>query len=188
MCSARAFAGQPFDHRGTTVQITPPRIQPGGPPVLIGGAVTASAHRAAELGDGFYACGADRLEMEALFEIHRADCMAAGRTPGRTLAFCGPLHIQVSEDPERTWSRLAPHAFGEMDFCAKWASEGLGETPFTSATERDVDDLMRGGLYRVLTPEDAISLGRELQAVGQPVMLAPLVCRRISAGRAWSCS
>nr|WP_232292102.1 LLM class flavin-dependent oxidoreductase [Frankia sp. QA3] len=60
----RAWSGEPFDHRGTTVRVTPVPVHQPGPPVLLGGSSPAAARRAAR--------GARRRRV-------RADRRTAGR-------------------------------------------------------------------------------------------------------------
>src|SRR5207244_596809 len=48
-----AFAGEPFEFRGRTVQITPQPYQSGGPSITLGGSSEPAARRAARIADGF---------------------------------------------------------------------------------------------------------------------------------------
>src|SRR5262245_31998273 len=53
----QAKSGEPFEHEGRRVQITPPPVTPGGPMVLWGGGSVAAARRAGRFGIGFLAQG-----------------------------------------------------------------------------------------------------------------------------------
>ena len=49
----KAWTGEPFEHEGRTVRVTPTPFQPGGPPITLGGSSEAAARRAARIGDDF---------------------------------------------------------------------------------------------------------------------------------------
>lgn len=64
----------------STAGIWPLPLQPGGPPVLVGGGVEASARRAARYGDGYYASSGYRFEQVAqLATIYRQALGAESR-------------------------------------------------------------------------------------------------------------
>ena len=48
-----AFTGEPFEHHGRWLQVTPAPTHPGGPPILLGGSTEPAARRAARMADGF---------------------------------------------------------------------------------------------------------------------------------------
>ena len=78
------FAGSLLTVRG---RVSPLPINPGGPPLWIGGRVRRSAERAARIGDGWYAATSYRLsEIERMARAYRSACAASGRQPGPVVA------------------------------------------------------------------------------------------------------
>jgi len=63
----------------------------------------------------------------------------------------------VSDDPERDWARIGPHALHESNDYGRWSS-GLRGAVFTEA--RDVDELRQRGEYLVLTPDECVEFAR----------------------------
>jgi alkanesulfonate monooxygenase SsuD/methylene tetrahydromethanopterin reductase-like flavin-dependent oxidoreductase (luciferase family) len=173
----QVFTGEPFKYRGATYSVTPAPATPGGPPLLIGGTVAASARRAARIGDGLQVPGGSREHVAELFRIYREECRRLGKPPGPTYSLGGPLHLQLSMDPDRTWHQLAAHASFELDFYARWAAQDAADMcgPFNESIDARVEVIRAGGLYRVVTPEEAVRLCRELAADGVRLLFCPLV-------------
>ena len=161
----QAWRGEPFVYRGRTVLVRPRPWQPGGPPLLLGGATPAAARRAAELGDGFVP------GIAGLYEIYANACAARGRTAARPAAF-GPMALFVSKDPETTWQRIGPHVLHETNCYARWYDEGRVRGPY--AHYESIESLRATGLYQVLTPDECIALVRGLGPGGQ-LFVHPLV-------------
>ncbi len=149
----QAWSGEPFAYRGTTVTVTPKPWRSGGPPLLLGGATPLAARRAARCGDGFVP------GMMGLWETYAASCAELGRQAGAEPVF-GPLAIFVSEDPESTWQRIAPHAMHETNCYARWYREGGVPGPYGHFDSADA--LRASGLYQVLTPEQCLGLAHAL--------------------------
>jgi alkanesulfonate monooxygenase SsuD/methylene tetrahydromethanopterin reductase-like flavin-dependent oxidoreductase (luciferase family) len=163
------FTGEPFDYRGRRVHVTPVPAQKGGPPIYVGGAVPASARRAARLGDGFF----PTIYTPDLAQLYRDECLRLGKEPGPIFDITGPLYVHVSHDPEMVWDRIAPHVLHEMNQYGKWASEADANNPFQPVD--DITALRESGLYRVVTPDECVELLLEQDAAGRLVMLSPLV-------------
>lgn len=97
-----------FSHEGQSyrfpeVSCTPLPVQPGGPPLLVGGMGTAALRRAAQRGDGWHAVGAD---VDTLREARtRLDefAWAADRDPKEIIM---STSAGVSRDPDRAVARL----------------------------------------------------------------------------------
>jgi alkanesulfonate monooxygenase SsuD/methylene tetrahydromethanopterin reductase-like flavin-dependent oxidoreductase (luciferase family) len=154
----QAWRGEPFACRGTTVQITPRPWQPGGPPLLLGGATALAARRAARCGDGFVP------GVMGLWDTYAQACRELGKDAGPEPVF-GPLAIFVSEDPDATWGRIAAHALHETNCYARWYREGGIAGPYGHCASADA--LRATGLYQVLTPAQCIELARALGPEGQ---------------------
>lgn len=154
----QAWRGESFEYRGRTVRVTPRPWQPAGPPLLLGGATPLAARRAARCGDGFVP------GVAGLYEIYAATCASLGKPCAPAPVF-GPMAIFVSEDPEGTWRRIAPHALHETNSYARWYAEGAIPGPYGHFD--DADSLRATGLYQVLTPAQCIDLAHRLGSRGQ---------------------
>jgi hypothetical protein len=78
------------------------------------------------------------------------------------------MFVHVSDDPERDWGRIAPHALHEVNAYGAWA-KGNPDYPYQpvedAATLRDL------GTYLVLTPDECIAYARAHGGVSfKPVM------------------
>jgi alkanesulfonate monooxygenase SsuD/methylene tetrahydromethanopterin reductase-like flavin-dependent oxidoreductase (luciferase family) len=158
----KAWTGEPFEWRGRTFRVTPRPEPP--PTVFIGGSTPFAARRAARLRLGFFPAVTD----EALAEVYLAECKRLGfegfvQLPGR-LGF-----VHVSEDPERDWARIAPHALYDAQTYASW--QRPGQRSDVEVKARSADDLRKSVIYRVLTPEECVALARDEDRV----LLHPLM-------------
>lgn len=97
------FAHEGENYRFAELSCTPLPMQPGGPPLLVGGMNTAALRRAARRGNGWHAVGADldvlRDGRAKLDEFARS----AGRDPGEIVM---STSAGVSADPDRAVARL----------------------------------------------------------------------------------
>ncbi len=172
-----AFTQETFSCRGQQVSIHPRPVQPGGPPIFLGGGVPAAARRAARMADGFvpantrYALNEGK-SMPDLIELYKAECRALGHEPGRIVIDDGPAAVWITEDPERTWDILMPYLQFDQNAYISWMSETSDEHG-TGATAPAV--LKQSGHFRVVTPDEAIGLAKEIEAAGHVLMLAPLL-------------
>jgi len=146
----RAWTGEEFDYLGRTVRILPRPHTPGGPPIILGGTSAAAARRAAAIADGFMP-SAPRF-----FEIYRQELARLGKPvpPPITWSDLGAQFVHVSNDPERDWSRIAPHALHDMNEYGRWAPSNRD---YPHRVVRDLDDLRSTGRYLVLTPEQCVA-------------------------------
>src|SRR4051794_25423306 len=98
----KAWTGEPFEYRGTTVQVTPKPLTQPHPTLLVGGTSKPAARRAARLGLPM-STAANLPELEAYYY---EQCEAFG-----TQGFCAMppavfSHIFVHEDPDKAWAEL----------------------------------------------------------------------------------
>jgi alkanesulfonate monooxygenase SsuD/methylene tetrahydromethanopterin reductase-like flavin-dependent oxidoreductase (luciferase family) len=159
----KAWTGEPFEWRGRTIRVTPrPRSQP---MILLGGSTEKAARRAARLRTGFFpAVGDPRLA-----DAYREECARLGHDAGFVMLPGGPGFVHVSEDPERDWARIAPHALYDAQTYASWQTPGQRSSVHVEA--RTVEDLRRSGVYRVVTPEECV----ELAGTSGAIVLHPLM-------------
>ncbi len=153
----KAWSGEPFEHQGRTVRVTPMPLQEGGPPILLGGASGAAARRAARIADGFVPA------VPELYDEYRQACESMGKTaaPDRVIG-CGATFI--AEDPEAMWQQIAPHALYETNEYSRWYTEGGSSGPYQPIA--DAEQLRSMGLYRVFTPQECVEYIRGLGPQG----------------------
>jgi len=148
-----AWTGEPFEWRGRTVRVTPKPQSP--PMVLIGGSTAAAARRAARLRAGFFPAIGD----PKLAEVYNAECAKLGFSGGFVMLPGGPGFVHVSEDPERDWARIAPHALYDAQTYAAWQTPGQRSAMHVDA--QSIDDIRKSGVYRVVTPDECVALAQE---------------------------
>ena len=168
----QAWTGEPFDFRGTTVQVRPTPVQQPRPPIYIGGSTEASAYRAARLGDGYLPAGT------GLWEVYEAERQRLGLPVPPPPPRRGPLFLFVTEDAERDWEIVAPHVMYTSNSNAEWAKErGSGATPYPPVSS--IDDLKASPQFALVSPDECVELARGLghdaELTFQPLMggLAP---------------
>lgn len=169
----QAFTGEPFEYHGRTARVTPKPVQES-VPIYVGGAVPASARRAARFGDGFF----PTVATPEILQAYRDECVKAGREPGRLLTMLPPLFVHVAEDPDRAWAQIAPHAVYEMTEYGRWAAEsaaasGAMDSPYSEVP--DADALRAMGTHAVVTPDEAVALVRSAEQDGRLVNFKPMM-------------
>jgi alkanesulfonate monooxygenase SsuD/methylene tetrahydromethanopterin reductase-like flavin-dependent oxidoreductase (luciferase family) len=164
----QALTGEPFEHDGRSIRVTPPPVQQPRPPVMLGGSTPGAARRAARLGDGFMPAAPD----PALAEAYLAERARLGKERGDLTLASGPLFVHVADDPDAAWARIAPHALHEMNEYARWASLVPGSNPYVPIEDADI--LRTQGLYAVVTPDECVTLVEQTEP-GAKFILKPLM-------------
>ena len=167
----QAWSGEPFEWRGRTVRATP--APPSPPMVLIGGSTEKAARHAARLHAGFFPAIADA----ALAAAYEDECARQGFT-GFVVMPGGPGFVHVSNDPERDWARIAPHALYDAQTYAAW--QPPGQRSQVHVAGNTLDELRSSGVYRVVTPDECLALAEEYGRV----LLHPLM-GGLSPALAW---
>ena len=165
----RALHGERFEVNGRPVFVRPLPVQKPEDIILVGGGVAASAKRAARFGVGLGPMSAN------LIPIYEEECRKLGREPGLYFRPCHGLPgiIMLSDDPERTWALLEPHAFHVVSEYAKWAAqEPNSNSPFKGLTT--LAALRASGMFAVWTPDDLIANADKVEDRGTFVF-QPLV-------------
>lgn len=153
-----AWTGRPFEFRGRAVRVTPTPFQPGGPRISLGGSVEAAARRAARIADGFVP------SWPGVWDHYRDERVKLGH-PDPGPHFGGNTNfVHLSEDPDRDWELIAPHAMHESTaYGAHAAAAGTQGRGGGYRVPEHPDDLRKSGQYRVLTPGE---FAGELRAAG----------------------
>lgn len=149
----KAWTGQPFEWRGRTIRVTP--APPFPPMIMLGGSTEKAARRAAKLEMGFFPAVGDAR----LAEIYDEECRNRGFTGGFVSLPGGPGFVHVTEDPERDWEIIGPHALFDAQTYASWQTPGQRSEVHTEA--QTIEDVRRSGVFAVVTPEECIAMGRE---------------------------
>lgn len=164
----QAKTGEPFEHDGERVRLTPAPVTPGGPRVSWGGGSPAAARRAGRHGIDFFAQAGDT----GLESIYQDTARAHGHEPGwcflppRDL----PTAVFVADDLDRAWEELGPYLLHDA---RSYASFNEGNTQMASLSfSNNVDDLRaEDRSHRIVTVEQAVELAR----TGLPLNLHPLI-------------
>lgn len=151
----RARTGEPFEHRGHTLQVTPAPVTPGGPTVAWGGGSVAAARRAGRHGIGLFA----QRGTPAMREAYEEAARAAGHKPG--ICFLPqpdmPTTVFVSDDLDRAWDELGPYLMHDVRTYAAW--NPAKDTTASMSHATTVDELRRAeASHRVLTVDEAVAL------------------------------
>jgi alkanesulfonate monooxygenase SsuD/methylene tetrahydromethanopterin reductase-like flavin-dependent oxidoreductase (luciferase family) len=151
----QAWTGEPFEHRGRTVQVTPRPHRRRGPKLAMGGSSEAAARRAARLGVSF------RPSTNAVWETYRTERVELGGTDPGGFVGGDTTATFLATDVDATWDAIGPYLLHEANAYGAWAAAGGADTGYRQAT--DVDDLRASGQYEVVTPDDLV---RDLEAAG----------------------
>jgi alkanesulfonate monooxygenase SsuD/methylene tetrahydromethanopterin reductase-like flavin-dependent oxidoreductase (luciferase family) len=152
-----AFSGEPFSYEGKhfsfpELQVMPPPIRPGGPPIWIGGTAPAALDRAARLGDGFFASTDDEV-VGYLEACERHD------VPLQERRTCRTAWAVVTEDPERALAELGDHMLYQVNQYIEYGF--LKVAPY-----EDPKVLIEHGFYTFVDADGAIEYFTQSAAKG----------------------
>jgi alkanesulfonate monooxygenase SsuD/methylene tetrahydromethanopterin reductase-like flavin-dependent oxidoreductase (luciferase family) len=170
-----AFSGEPFDHDGRTVHVTPAPHRPGGPSIFLGGSSKPAAQRAARIADGFIPSVPD------VWTHYRDEVQELGGPDPGPCPIGSNQVVALAEDPERGWEQMAPFFLHENNAYGAWQAQSGVASPYESVA--DADELRATGRYRVVTPEAYVN---ELTASPSPYVTLHPMCGGMPIGLAWS--
>ena len=150
----QAWRGEPFAYRGTTVQVTPRPCTAPHPPLYLGGNSKVAVRRAARLRLPVWLAAALPDVVEHYYEqcrLHDWDGVAVTPEPGFA-------HHFIVEDPDRAWAELGHHLLHETTTYAGFSSPKRASAVRVAAPT--VEALRAHGMYRFLTPDEAVALAR----------------------------
>jgi alkanesulfonate monooxygenase SsuD/methylene tetrahydromethanopterin reductase-like flavin-dependent oxidoreductase (luciferase family) len=173
----RLWRGEEFEYEGRPVKVTPLPHTPGGPALMMGGGVAASARRAARLGLGMLAMGTD----PNLETIYREACEAEGVTPGICInpVDSGPMSAFVARDPDQAWEKWGPHLLHDAQAYAEWMGDDIESATKSIAGSVEALRAERGN-YQILSIDEAVE---EIRSRGV-IMTQPL-CGGMPIEYAW---
>jgi alkanesulfonate monooxygenase SsuD/methylene tetrahydromethanopterin reductase-like flavin-dependent oxidoreductase (luciferase family) len=170
-----AFAGEPFEFRGRTVQVTPAPYRPGGPSIMLGGSSEPAARRAARIADGFIPSVPD------VWDFYRDEVQRLGRPDPGPSPIGENRTVALAKDADAGWEQMAPFFLHETNAYGAWQAQDDIATPYR--TVDDIDQLRASGRYCVLTPDEFV---RELEAAPFPFAMLHPMCGGIPPELAWS--
>ena len=173
----RLWQGEEVEYEGRKAKVTPLPATPGGPTLMLGGGVAATAKRAARLGLGVLAMGTD----PNLETIYREACEAEGITPGVCInpVDSGPMSAFVARDPDAAWEKWGPHLLHDARAYAEWMGDDIDSATKSIAGSVEALRAERGN-YQILSVEEAI---QEIRTRGV-IMTQPL-CGGMPIDYAW---
>ena len=171
------LTGEPVDHGGRRIHVTPAPATAGGPYMLVAGGSKAAARRAAKFGLGFIS----QTDSPDLKEFYEAECRAHGREPG-VIQFPvpgAPTTVFVADDESAAWDELGPYLLHDAVTAASYRH---GDDSVASISRADTVTELRGaqGPYRIFTVDEAAAYIR----AGKPLPLLPL-CGGVPPEVAW---
>lgn len=149
----RALGGEPFEHDGRRIHVTPAPATAGGPRIAYGGQSVAAARRAGRFGLDFFA----QTDLPELEPAYRAAAEAAGHTPGScTLANPNaPATVFVADDVDAAWDELGPYLLHDAVMYAAW---NPGDSHTASLSRSTSVDALRAeqGAHRIFSVDEAV--------------------------------
>jgi alkanesulfonate monooxygenase SsuD/methylene tetrahydromethanopterin reductase-like flavin-dependent oxidoreductase (luciferase family) len=156
----KAWTGEPFEHRGEMVQVTPRPLQQPHPTIMVGGGGAAAARRAARLGFGMFPSTDD----PELYRAYKAECDRLGTTSGFVGRPSGPGTLFVADDPDRLWGHIGSYLLHDAVTYRSWQPDGQHSHVTADATS--VEELRTEGVYQILTPDECVAVAGEIGAFG----------------------
>ena len=123
----------------------------------MGGFAKAAARRAARLADGYIGTG----DMTDIYKPYCDELRALGKDPAQARVAGGMLWLVVANDPEKTWTEIAPHLQFQINVYAEWTKKaGIPGMPLVPPVP-NLEALKASGIFQVMTPDAAIKTIRE---------------------------
>jgi alkanesulfonate monooxygenase SsuD/methylene tetrahydromethanopterin reductase-like flavin-dependent oxidoreductase (luciferase family) len=164
----KAWTGEPFAYRGTTVRVTPrPFTQPH-PMVLLGGTSKPAARRAARFGLPMFAAA----HLPWLEAYYYEQCAEHGTQGFYMMPGEDTVMLHVAEDPDRAWAELGQYFLNEAATYSSWQTVDIKSAVHSHAGTPD--ELRAEGIYQVLAPDEVVARIEEAGAAAF-VNLHPLV-------------
>ncbi len=163
-----AKTGEPFEHDGRRIHVTPLPVTPGGPMVMWGGGSAAAARRAGRFGLGFLAQGGGP-------ELHD-EYERAARDSGHEPIMCylpskdSASAVFVAKDVDRAWDELGPYLMHDVTAYARW-NEGDDHTVSLSFVSNAEELRAENRSHRIVDVDEAVDLVRG----GSLLQLHPLI-------------
>jgi alkanesulfonate monooxygenase SsuD/methylene tetrahydromethanopterin reductase-like flavin-dependent oxidoreductase (luciferase family) len=164
----KAWTGEPFEYRGTTMRVTPRPVTQPHPTVLLGGTSKVALRRAARFGLPVFTAA----HMPELESYYYEQCKEHGTQGFLMMPGAETMMTFVTDDPDKAWAEHGKHFLHEASTYASWQTPDIRSAVHSHAT--DADSLRAEGIYRCVTPDELVD---ELKAAGDAAAcnLHPLV-------------
>jgi alkanesulfonate monooxygenase SsuD/methylene tetrahydromethanopterin reductase-like flavin-dependent oxidoreductase (luciferase family) len=149
----RALRGEPFEHGGRSIWVTPRPYGERGPTIAYGGGSPAAARRAARFGLDFLA----QTNGDELAEAYRSECERAGREPGALMLPdpSDPVTVFVADDVDAAWAEVGPYLLHDAVEYSRWNPTTDNIASISRGTT--IDELRaEAGAHRIMTVDEAI--------------------------------
>jgi len=173
----QAKTGEPFEHEGRRIHVTPPPVSPGGPAVMWGGGSIAAAKRAGRYGLGFFA----QSDRPGLLEAYQESCREHGHEPGMTMlpASDAATTMFVADDVDQAWDEIGEYILHDVKMYGDWNPGD--ETTASISHAQTVEELRATSpAHKIYSTDEAVELVRG----GGMLMLMPL-CGGLPPELAW---
>lgn len=175
----KAWTGEPFEHNGSRIRVTPVPLTRPHPRLAVGGGVKATARRAVKFG---LPLDIPRHDPD-LKRYYEELCAEAGLQPEVRMASVDDLPSAfIHEDPDRAWAELGQHFLWEAREYGQWATADMGSVMHLPGI-RTVEEVRASRRYLIVTPDDLIDLLTE-RGDGAAMTLYPL-CGGMPIDEAW---
>jgi alkanesulfonate monooxygenase SsuD/methylene tetrahydromethanopterin reductase-like flavin-dependent oxidoreductase (luciferase family) len=169
LAALRALWSGADGYEGETIScpgaIWPRPIQPGGPPLWVGGSIGRAMRRAAALGDAWYAGSSHHLS--AIAETvgrYRAALVEAGKDPATARVAANRSTI-IAETTARAWDEGAPYLEGILQTYRRLGSQLLGAGEQSTA-ETDILPRVADQVCLIGSPDDVSAQLEAYRAAG----------------------
>jgi len=175
----KAWTGEPFEHNGETIRVTPVPLTQPHPRLVVGGGVRATARRAV------------RFRLPLSIPAYRPEirdyylqlCREADLQPDLRMATTDDLPSAfIHEDPDRAWAELGRYFAWEAVEYAAWNGGGRRSVMHVDDVST-IDEIRRSNRYLIVTPDDLVEL---LVSRGpEAKMNLHLLCGGLPEDEAW---
>lgn len=172
-----ALKGEPFEHEGRRIHVTPAPVTPGGPRISWGGGTKAAARRAGRFGLDMFG----QIDRPGVREAYEAACREHGHEPGMCMlpSLDSVTTAFVADDVDRAWEEIGPYILHDVKMYGAWNPQQGASASISHA--QSVDELRaEQGAHRIYSVDEAIDLVKR----GVPLSLMPL-CGGIPPDIAW---
>ena len=163
-----AWSGEEFTYRNRKVRVTPTPLTPASGILFVGGSGRPAARRAARARSR----AASRRSPAGAAEVLRG---AMRRARHHTVHDHAPEKTTLTvlaEDPDKAWAELGHHLLHEAQRYQSWQTADIHSAVSSKAT--NVEELRAEGIYRILSPEQAIEVCKD-EGDFATMVLHPLV-------------
>lgn len=171
----KAWTAEPFDHKGTEVVVTPAPYTKPHPPLIIGGESKPAARRAARHNLPF-SPAAFLPELAAYYE---EQCALHGNPPINMQPPEDFAMFWLAEDPDKEWEEIGSYLLADAQMYQRWQTGTVRSAVYSES--KTVEELRAEGIYKIVTPEEAIGL---IKGGMWSLNMHPL-CGGIPTDKAW---